>query len=311
MKQRKKHFTKKNNLISDQKGSALVIVLLLVAMITTLVVEFAYEIYADTSSVANWTDAQKASIIAKSGQAFSSEFLKEVKGFDHTYTREITIPVPLDFGPDSFLVLKVEDENSKFNINSIVTENGKYTTATYDMLIRLLAYLDIDVSVADIIADWIDQNSLPRYGNSEENAKNSPLWSVDELKHIEGIDTETYNKLSPYITVHSDDRPEVIYRININTAELPVLMSLYEGMTETIAENIMDYRAITPFEDKSDLNNVSGLNTANIPAPLYNNYLTILSSTFRIHSIATSHEIKRVIESVIDTSLKVHYWREG
>ncbi|MDO8282379.1 MAG: type II secretion system minor pseudopilin GspK [Thermodesulfovibrionia bacterium] len=281
----------------NRKGSALVIVLLLVAMITTLVVEFAYEIYTDTSSVANWVDSQRASLIAKSGQAFSSEYLKVVKDKDYTHTKDIALPVPIDFGPDSSLILKAEDENSKFNINKI-TDAKKL-----DILKRMLEYLNINTNLAYSIADWIDADSEPMPGGSEDKAKNAPLWSVDELKYIKGIDTETFNKLSPFITVYGDETS----KININTASLTVLMSLTPEMTETMANNIISYRESAPFESTSLPENLvpQGVRSELIGK------ISIKSDYFRIYSIARSHEITRIIESVMDTSLKVHYWREG
>ena len=36
--------------------------------------------------------------------------------------------------------------------------------------------------------------------------------------------------------------------ININTAKLPVLMSLHEDMTEPLAQRIIDYRETYTFE---------------------------------------------------------------
>lgn len=281
----------------NRKGSALVIVLLLVAMITALVVEFAYEIYTDTSSVATWADSQRASLIAKSGQAFSSEFLKEVKGYDYTHTKDITLPVPIDFGPDSSLILKVEDENSKFNINKI-TDPEKLI-----LLKRMLQYLNINTSLADSIADWIDNDSEPSPEGSEANAKNSPLWSLDELRYIKGMDTDTFNKLSPYITVYGD----AASLININTASLPVLMSLHEEMTENMANNIIEYRTAAPFKSTSLPQEIL---PESVRAGLVGK-ISVKSDNFRIFSIAKSHEITRIIESVMNTSLKVHYWREG
>jgi general secretion pathway protein K len=281
----------------NRRGSALVIVLLLVSMITALVVEFAYEIYADTSSTDNWVNAQRASLIAKSGQTFSSEFLKEVNGYKYTYTRDVSLPVPLDFGRNSHLILKVEDEKAKLNINKVTQ------TKYFNILKRLLEYLNIDPDLAYSVADWIDTDSDPRLGNSEDNAKNSLLWSLDELQYIDGMSAESFEKLRPFLTVHGDGL------ININTAQLPVLISLHAEMTETLAQNIIDYREYTPFEDTDSLKNVSGMSD-NIRT-LLSGFISVKSDCFRISSIATSNNITRTVESVMDTSLNVHYWREG
>ena len=54
--------------ISDQRGSALIVTLLLVAVLVSLVVNFVYEVHIDSSSLSNWSNAQRASFIARSGQ---------------------------------------------------------------------------------------------------------------------------------------------------------------------------------------------------------------------------------------------------
>ncbi len=287
-----------------QRGSALVIVLLLVVMITTLVVEFAYDIYADTSAASNWTNAQRATLIAKSGLAFSAEYLRsEVKGSHATSTRAITLPVPIDFGSNSQLILSVEDEESKLNINRI--EEEKYL----NMLKRLLEYLNIDPDVGYAILDWIDKGSEPNLSNSEEHAKDAPLWSVDELKDIEGIDLAIFNKLSPFITVHETGNDIGRGSVNINTAQLPVLISLHAEMTESLAQNIIDYRKATPFKDHAELADLPGM--GQIGAGLMGGSIKTNSDLFRISAIATSNEITRIIESVMDTSMDIYYWREG
>jgi general secretion pathway protein K len=96
--------------------------------------------------------------------------------------------------------------------------------------------------------------------------------------------------------------------ININTAELPVLVSLHNDMTETLAKNVIDYRETTPFENYGDVTNVSGLGGLGID---FNSRITFRASNFRITTRATVNEITRIIESVIDSSAKIHFWREG
>jgi general secretion pathway protein K len=100
----------------------------------------------------------------------------------------------------------------------------------------------------------------------------------------------------------------VTNRININTAKIPVLVSLHDDITETLAKKIIDYRNSSPFENTTDVQRVSGMET--IGQALLGR-ITVKSSIFSIISVGRVDEISRVIESVMDTSLNVHYWREG
>lgn len=288
--------------LNDQRGSALIITILLVAILVTFVTEFAYEVYIDTTSLSNWRNAQRASLIAKSGQAICASYLKPALDSKYTYIDKIVFPVEKDLGEGARLVVQIEDESAKFNINSILYPNGTTDDIKLAPLKKLFEYLNINPKLADTIADWIDSDSEPRLPESETNAKNAPLLSVDELKLIKGIDKDTFEKISPYLTVYGDGK------ININTAPLPVLVSLHPEMTEALAKQIIDYRENAPFENAPQIGRVSGMETI---GTLLIGKITAKSSTFRITARATINEATRIIESVVDQSMKTYFWREG
>lgn len=286
----------------NERGSALIITLLLVTILISLVTEFAYEVYIGTSALSNWQNAKKASFLARSGLALTSNYIDDLK--DHAYTehKEISLPVKKELVEEGVLNIKVIDENSKFHINSIIYPNGLTNDSALSSLKKLLEYLNIKPSLADYIADWIDPDSEPRIIGSEYEAKNSYLWSIEELKLIKGIDEEVFKTIKPYITVHSSGL------ININTAELPVLVSLSDNMTETLAKRIIDYRGISPFEDKTHIVRISGLEAIGIQIQ---DRITVKSSDFRVITSAEVNGITRIIESVMNTSMTIQYWREG
>jgi general secretion pathway protein K len=285
-----------------QHGSALIITLLLITIMVGLVVDFVYEVYIDSSVLSNWSNAQKASLVARSGQTFSSRYLTELREYTYSDLREAVLPVENDFGSNTTLIVKIKDENSKFNINSIIYPNGLTNEKALSSLKKLFEYLNINPDLSLIIADWIDPDSEPRMTDSENISKNTFLWSIDELKLIEGVNNDIFDKIRPYITVYSNNQ------ININTAELPVLVSLSEDMTEDLAKRIIEYREISPFENASHIVRVSGLEAIGIKIL---DRITTKSTHFRITAKATVNGITRVIESVVDTSMKIHFWREG
>jgi len=290
------------NKSADQRGSALIITLLLITILTGLVVDFVYEVYIDSSTLTNWGNAQKASFIAKSGQVLASEFIRGIKEEHYTDQREVELPVEQDFGTGTILIIKIEDENSRFNLNSLIYANGKENEHAISSLKKLLEYLNINPSLAQSIADWIDPDSEPRLYNSENFAKNDFLWSIDELRLIEGIDKNIFDKISPYMTIYGNSI------VNINTAELPVLVSLDNDMTEILAKNIIDHRKSYPFENPGNVQNVTGMET--IGQKLIGK-ISVKASSFRITTRATVNEITRIIETVIDSNSKIYFWREG
>ncbi len=288
--------------IKNQKGSALIITLLIVSLLVGLVVNFIHDTYIDSASLSNWTNAQKASLIAKSGQTISADYLKRLTGSPTTTMRETVIPVFIDFGPGTNLIIKVEDESSKFYLNSLINQRGKADENRVKLLQNMFEYLKINPDVALAIVDWIDTDLEPRLPNSENTSKNSALWSLDELKLVDGIDEETFNKISPYLKVHGNNI------ININSAELPVLISSHINMTEDLANKIIEHRNTLPFETVASVQNRSGLES--IAIQLIGS-ISVRGTNFRITAIATINEITRIIEAVMDTSMNIYFWREA
>jgi type II secretory pathway component PulK len=276
---------------------------MVLALITALVVEFSYAVYTNTNALYNWKTSQRLSFVAKSGvQLASKAILEEVRQHpSYTYPGSLDIPIKNPFEDfKGTVLLRIEDENSKFNINSlqIVRDNWYYNS-----FLRLLRALDLDPGIANRIADWIDADSDPRLSDSEKGAKNAPLDSVDELLLIPGIDKKSYDKLLPYITIYGDRS------ININGAEIPVLMSL-EGIDREMAERIVKFREITPFKNATDIVRVAGFEAL---GQSLQGRITAHGTYFRVLSTATEEGIKKVIESVLEISslnATVRYWRE-
>ena len=297
----------KRRLLKNQKGIALVVTLLALVIITAMVVEFSYGVYTSTNNLYNWRDSQCLSLMARSGVNVSARFLSDIlKRYTYSYPGSIELPVENPFEDFKGMILvNVQDESSKFNINSIVSPNGLLNEDAYNSFKRLLKILSIDEKIADSVADWIDPDSEARISDSEVGAKNSGLLTVDELMLIKGISRKDYDTLLPYITVYGDGL------ININGAEKPVLMCLSNDITDDIAQRVIDYRKITPFEEISQLQRVAGFNLT-LYGPI-SSRITVKGKVFYLKSSAVSGGLKRIIETVLDTSslpTVIKYWKE-
>src|SRR4030043_1182543 len=289
--------------LKDQKGIALVVTLLALVLITALVVEFSYGVYTGTNNLYNWRDSQRLSIMAKSGINVSARFLADMlNNQTFSYPGSIELPVENPFEDFNGTVLvMIEDENSKFNINSLVPDNQSVNesdeNSPYNSFKRLLKILSLDEKIADRIVDWIDKNSEARLSDSEVGAKNSALVSVDELLLINGINRKDYDKLLPYITVFGD---RTLPLINVNGAEAPVLMSILDTgkgefpITEDLSKRIIKYRQNMPFEDFGQFNKFAGTG-------LSASQITVKGTNFYIKSTAASGGVKRIIETALDT----------
>ena len=298
--------------LKDQKGIALVVTLLALVIITALVAEFSYGVYIRTNNLYNWRDSQRLSIMAKSGVNVSAKYLSDILSwYSYSYPGSMELPVENPFEDfNGTIIVRIEDETSKFNINSIVSDSGVFNKNAYMSFQKLLNVLSLDEKIADRVADWIDKDSEARLPDSEAGAKNSALVSVDEILLINGINRKDYDKLLPYITVSGD---RTLPLINVNGAEAPVLMSILDTgkgevgefpITEDLSKRIIKYRQNMPFEDFGQFNKFAGTG-------LSASQITVKGTNFYIKSTAASGGVKRIIETALDTSQdKIRYWKE-
>lgn len=293
--------------MKGERGFILVLVLVMLSFITALTVEFSYGLFTTASNLKNWTESQRLSLIASSGVRLASTAIKEqARTYRYTYPEKSEMVIENIVDASGKVFLQVEDEGGKINLNALIMRNKMLNRDVYNSLKRLLAVLKLDQDIADRIVDWIDFDREPRIRDSEEDAKNSYFDSIDELLLIRGIDRETYDKLIPHVTVYgSIDR----MNININTASIPVIMSLSDDMTDEIAASVVRQRRFKPFEGTDDPNLTALL------GPLKTQLMgkiDVKSNFFRVTSMAEEEGIKRVIDSVLEIrgDVIVRYWKE-
>ncbi len=292
--------------IKNQKGIALVIVLLVLSLLTAMVVEFSYRVYTGTNDLYNWRDSQRLSLLAKSGINLAVRYIKDSSDrFNNKVDMSFKEPAE-NFNGE--IRIKIEDETGKFNLNSLVYPDGRTLNITaYRSFQKLLDLLSLDRTIADRIVDWIDIDTTPGITGSEDGTKNEALNSNDELLLINGIKRSDYDKLSPYVTVYGT-RDNLI--ININTAEKVVLMCLFDKskevfpVTEDKANMIIQRRKLKPFESYSEFNSVAGTSFST-------NQITDRASIFSVQAVASNGSIKKIIEMVMNRDKgRVEYWRE-
>jgi general secretion pathway protein K len=289
----------------NESGMALVLTLMIVALITAMVVEFAYGVYVNTNALHNWQTSQELSVAARSATKLAARLIAE-RGREYHAGGVFEMSQQVPFGDlDATITLRIEDENAKFNLNAL-GHTGFYRGPDQDKDVhvrfaRLLKALELKPEIADRIADWIDADSEPRAGDSENGAKNADLDSIDELLLIPGIDGETYAKLAPYVTIYGDTK------ININSAAVPVLMSLSESITSDLAGRVVKYRESAPFTSDADLLKVAGFEKGVGTSQF--GYISERGGAFHIIATAEANGVRRIVESVLDGAA-VRYWKE-
>jgi general secretion pathway protein K len=136
---------------------------------------------------------------------------------------------------------RLQDLNGRFNLNS-VWRNGAKDAVAIRRFERLLAVLELDPTLAYNLLDAIDPDDVTSSGAEDSTylrmdpprrAPNRYLSHVAELAEIAGFAPAAMAKLMPHVAALPPESA-----LNINTATLPVLMSLHEGMGQELARRL-------------------------------------------------------------------------
>ncbi len=278
--------------VADDRGVALIICLLIMAILTVVVFQFHYELQVDTALVANSFQSFEAEYAARSGVAFCLAMLRQ--------DAELDLALPPENRTDNLaegwvaglepmqvaraiVAARISDEDGKFNVNRVVDQK-KPTEAdqqVVNQLVQLFAELEMlseadPVQLANLICDWVDPDSVQRDGGAESPyyeslpvpyiCKNSWFDSIEELALVRGFSPEMIFSQRVVTETGFYSEEEIIPgladfltvhgrrhgRININTAPEPVVRALFYE-TPLVAESIISQRAVAPFTGLKDL----------------------------------------------------------
>jgi general secretion pathway protein K len=186
-------------------------------------------------------------------------------------------PLPIDGGSvDGVLI----DLQGRFNLNNLVDADGNTDPEAMEQMRRLLIALELDPRWAGILADWIDENIDPNFPDGAEDsvylsevppyrAPNTLITSASEILALPEMDLNTYRTLLPHVCALPSGTA-----INVNTASIPVLMSLSDSLAASDAAAIIENRPEDGFQTVADL---AELLPADVTAPL-----TVGSRYFRL-----------------------------
>jgi len=269
----------------NDRGVALLIVLLVTALLIALIFEFSYATRISLNSAVNFRDSQRAFFLARAG---INAFIKYGQRLRDIIPPGEWSPVPMIGEGDASIMIKWEDESGKIKINDI-----KKDTATLMVARALFENVKgIDTAVVDRLAD--------------------PQSDISNLTLLSGLhqymSDEYFNKVYESLTVASVSQNKV--SININTASADVLQSL--GINALDAQRIITERKTTPYTD-ADLGITGKLSSiiGNIQINRLNlsTYLTTKSSGYyKIFTYATVGGYTKQVEAIVNGNT-FSYWR--
>ncbi|MBL0699809.1 MAG: general secretion pathway protein GspK [Desulfosarcina sp.] len=252
-------------ILNNKNGIALFVVLWLIALLAVIVGEFSHAMRTEINITRNFKESTEGYYIALAGinravaELLAREYSKpelfpSEEKTDETEWRTGADIAPVDFGTGAYKVT-ITNESGKININK----------AAKNMLMMLLNSFDIDENEKDIITDsildWRDKDNLHHLNGVEDDyyqsldppyeCKDADFDSVEELLLVKGVTEEIfYGGLESMVTIYSETG-----NININAASEKMLLSI-PGMTETAAQEIINYRSEQEIKSISELNDI-------------------------------------------------------
>lgn len=278
-----RHLTKINHstLNNRQNGMALLTVLFILVLLSTLAVYTAEDENIAIRRAQNQRDAEQSRQVALAGElwvmsALKRDLISAPQGVDYAGDEWALLQSESVQIEDGQMAVQAQDEGGKFNLNNLAAGKEIQDAATttpilvlspwYKYFVRLLNNVGLDEELADAVVDWVDEKGERTEPNGAEDSvyrsaeppylpANMAFSSIAELSLVAGFGEEKVTLLTPYVTAlpvqaKSGSNQIVFTRINVNTAPDLVLQSLDESPVDgVLLENVMQSRQVTPYSE--------------------------------------------------------------
>jgi general secretion pathway protein K len=227
---------------SGQRGIALLVALLVVALATVLIAGLIDRGELGFVRTRNQRLAAQAQAYAGGLEIYAARVLQQdwaaSGGSGNDSNASVwAVPLPPTPVPNGLISATMRDRNGCFNLNNLVV-NGQVNAPWPAKFQRLLGALRLDPNIADAVVAWM--NPQPGVEDPYYLAQPVPYRAakagfihVSELRLVKGVSGDVYAVLAPHVCALPPGT-----RININTATPPVLMMLDGVSTLEIAQRI-------------------------------------------------------------------------
>ena len=225
-----------------QRGVALIMAVLIVALATILAVNVTFRGMVDQRRAANLFALDQGFEVALGAEAWAADILRkdaqdsQTDHYGEIWAKSLSA-LPIDEGVGT-VEGRIEDMQGRFNLNNLVFSDGTTNETAVKQLERMLGMLDIEPTWATAMADWIDSDVQPGFPDGAEDsvytgldpphlAANMPITRASELMVLPEFGADRFRRLQPYITALP-----VGTRLNVCTAPGIVLDSLSESQRQ-------------------------------------------------------------------------------
>ena len=248
-----------------QRGIVLVIVVITIAILSTIVIDFIYSTRVSYEISANSSNDIQARHIAKSGVRVVRGVLRKKNLEDIPVLKGVLAQavksqngaggwgLSISSFPigDGNISLEVADERSKVNLNALVDQkSNRVDFQVRTQLNELFRFLGVETEKADLfvasLVNWLDGAAAGGGNNQEPDGagadhyaklenpyyiKDGLLDSVEEIRMIQGMDKDFFFRVRDYLTVYPKDK-----KVNFSTASKTVIMATIKAAGVSVTE---------------------------------------------------------------------------
>ena len=320
--------------LKDNSGVALILTIMIISLIVGLTLQFNSAMRSELHAAVNLRDGIWLGCVARSGFDYAQAVLYEDALQERPYdslqepwadAKALSLVAASMFEEGSIEV-RIEDHSGRIQINRLVDQKGEYNERQKELVTRLLSLGPFGLeaeeagNIIDAIKDWIDaDNEVTVFGAESAYYKalerphpcrNGPLESLEELLFVRGITRDLFYGtkrgpgISRYLSVYGDGR------ININTADPLVLMTLSPLLDEKMVEEMAAYRD----DKKRDLSlptwykSVPGMSSE----VSIDNIITTSSRHFEIRAEGVKGAMRKRVSGLVERkegTLKILSWK--
>jgi general secretion pathway protein K len=319
---------KNNPSAQQQKGSALIVALLIVTLVATIATMITLQQQTQIAQTSLILNNDRTYLYAKAVQNWAiSTLLDNLQQAQEQAmnTSSNVNYIIVDALPKSFEEIRInhayritghiDDAQGRFNLNNLV--NKKYESHFVNLMLALDPALDSDdaKAIAKATREWVTRppeeqktvenniseqqaTTTAKSGISRAYLKHKPPYraaqalmaSASELRLIKGMTPSLYLRLQPFIIALPKTTP-----ININTASAPVIASLGTGIALSEAIQIVQNRESAPFSQLGDFLNDNMTQRANISR----SEITLNSTYFLVTSECQTDSEKTTLSTLL------------
>ncbi len=241
------------------RGAALILAMLIAALAATVAVTLAAGQQQWLAGVALRSEQVQAQALAQAGVQWARQIMFEdvrLGPVDHL-GEPWALPLPATPIDNGSIQGRIVDAQGLLNLNDLGRDTafGALARARFE---RLFARLGVPVGMLDVIADWVDVDSVARPNGAEDAwylaqpsaalAANAPIVRVAELAALRNFTAQAADALAPYVVALP---PET--KLNVNTAPPEVLAAAISGLDSGGLATLVALRRERPFVNVPDL----------------------------------------------------------